>query len=142
MHESRKAVSKSKNGYILLGYRRIALRWILGLQVSIIMRIVALMCKLHLPRYGIQNNRFVLASGRAGGLQSVTNSLSQLENMTFSPFPHISVFLKELPDRDDKRDSATYCGTATPNRGMRTEAKKLKIWGWLNNFICDCLKGS
>ena len=35
--------------------------------------------------------------------------------MTFSspPFPHVNVVLKKVPDRDDTRDSATFCGTAT-----------------------------
>ena len=48
-------------------------------------------------------------------------------------------FLKKVPDRDDTRDSATFCGTATLTRGRgKTGANKLKIWGWLNNFATDC----
>ena len=47
--------------------------------------------------------------------------------------------MKEVPDRDDTRDSATICGTATLTRGEGgSRGKKLKIWGWLNNFVTDC----
>ena len=54
------------------------------------------------------------------------------------PFPHVNVVLKKVPDRDDTRDLATFCGTATLTMGRgETGANKLKIWGWLNNFVTD-----
>ena len=40
--------------------------------------------------------------------------------MTFSsppPSPSVNVVLKKVADRDDTRDSATFCGTATLIRG-------------------------
>ena len=61
-----------------------------------------------------------------------------------SPFPHVNVVLKKVPDRDDTPDSATFCGTATLTRGGggKTGANELKILGWLNNFVTDCLKSA
>ena len=52
-------------------------------------------------------------------LHTVTKLLSHLEkNVIFVlPFPHVNVVLKKVPDRDDTRDSATFCGTATLTRG-------------------------
>ena len=51
-------------------------------------------------------------------------------------------FLKKVPDRDDTHDLATFCGTATSTRGRgETGANKLKIRGWLNNFVTDCKSG-
>ena len=70
-------------------------------------------------------------------LQSVTKP--EKNEIFVPPFPHINVVLKKVPDRDDTRYLATFCGTATLTRGEgETGANKLKIWEWLNNFVTDC----
>ena len=52
-------------------------------------------------------------------LQSLTKLLSHLEKNDFfvPPSPRVNVALKKVADRDDTRDSATFCGTATLIRG-------------------------
>ena len=62
-------------------------------------------------------------------LQSLTKLLSHLEknDLFVPPSPRANVALKRVADRDDTRDAATLCGTATliggegENRGEEAE---------------------
>ena len=73
-------------------------------------------------------------------LQSLAKLLSHLEgnDIFVLPSPHVNVVLKKGPDRDDTRNSANFCITATLNSGEGEKGKESENLGVAQQFCSEC----